>query len=263
MKLKTKIYIAILSLSALSNLAQAHVGVVNTQLPYAVAGKSYELVLTIPHGCTDPQDSNKHLDTYKVHLVTPSAFTSPRPIIDGVFGKPKQTTNSDGSKTTLVWTKDASLNATEDNQSYRVGVRGSIAATAALTKLTFNIKQFCKNPNGGADIIVNWAQYVAADGSVSNQSPTVKVFPATRQLGWNKFNLSSTNEKHTRADVKTFMSDFFSDAAIVWVGKGAYSANNDTTTKIQNLISTDSSYFELINKSDIMLHSTDDIWVKY
>ena len=28
----------------------AHVGVVNTQIPYAVAGKSYELVLAVPHG---------------------------------------------------------------------------------------------------------------------------------------------------------------------------------------------------------------------
>ena len=69
--------------------ATAHVGVVNTQVPYAVAGKSYELVLAVPHGCayTKADGSAAEADTYKVEIAIPVGFTGARPIVDGVFGK--------------------------------------------------------------------------------------------------------------------------------------------------------------------------------
>ena len=73
---------------------------------------------------------------------------------------------------------------------------------------------------------------MGTDGSTSNQSPTVKVYPA-RTPGWNKVNLAAANEKHTQADVKAFLSDFFGDAQVVWVGKGGYSANAATAAKIK------------------------------
>ena len=66
--------------------AHAHIGVVNTQVPFAREG-TYELVLAIPHGCALPGGSTE-VDTYKVEITTPVAFTSPRPILDGVFGVP-------------------------------------------------------------------------------------------------------------------------------------------------------------------------------
>lgn len=259
---KSHAVLLFLSVVALNTEAQAHVGVVNTQLPYAVAGKSYELVLTVPHGCADPLDSTKELDTYKVEIITPAAFTAVRPIIDGVFGKPTRVSLDNGVTTTFVWTKAAALDSANDDQSYRIGLRGTVAATSEFTKLTFNTKQYCKNKAGSDDIVRDWTNYAAADGTISNQSPTVKVYPP-RTLGWNKFNLASTNEKHTQADVKVFLTDFFADAQIVWVGKGAYSANVDTTTKIKTLASQDSAYSELIANASIMLHAGDDIWVKY
>lgn len=161
--MKTVAYITALGLSSLSMIANAHVGVVNTQLPYAIAGKSFELVLTVPHGCTNPLDSTKELDTYKVEVTTPATFSSARPIIDGVFGQPTHTSTDSGITTTFLWTKPATLDSASDDQSYRVGLRGTVAATTAFTKLTFNTKQYCKNPSGGDDVVRDWSNYVATD----------------------------------------------------------------------------------------------------
>lgn len=246
----------------LSPLTQAHVGVVNTQLPYAVAGKSYELVLAVPHGCayTDGAGAAKEADTYKVEVTTPAGFTGVRPIIDGVFGKPARTVN--GSSTTFLWSKPAALDSAADDQSYRVGLRGTAAAGTEFTKLTFNAKQYCKNPAGGADLVRDWVNYAGTDGSTSNQSPTVKVYPA-RTPGWNKVNVAATNEKHTQADVKAFLTDFFGDAQVVWIGKAGYSANATTAAKIKALAAKDSAYSELTENAAVMIHATDDIWVKY
>ena len=253
---------ALLGLAAASPCSHAHVGVVNTQLPYAVAGKSYELVLAVPHGCayTDAAGAAKEADTYKIEVTTPAPFTGVRPIIEGAFGKPARTVN--GASTTFVWTKPVALDSAADDQSYRVGIRGTVAAGTEFTKLTFNAKQTCKNPAGGADLTRDWANYVGTDGSTSNQSPTVKVYPA-RTPGWNKVNLAAANEKHTQADVKAFLNDFFGDAQVVWVGKGGYSANAATAAKIKALAAKDASYSELTENASVMIHATDDIWVKY
>lgn len=248
--------------SAFAPAALAHVSVVNTQLPYAVAGKSYELVLAVPHGCgyTDAGGSKKDADTTRIEVTVPATFTTPRPIIDGAFGKPTRSVN--GDTTTFVWTQPTALASDNDDQSYRIGLRGTVAAGTEFTKLVFNTKQFCKNPSGGAELVQDWANYAGSDGSVSNQSPKVKVYPA-RTPGWNKFNVAPANEIHTQADVKTFLSDFFSDAQIVWVGKGAYSANATTLARIKAQAAKDGSSFELTEKADAMIHATDDIWVKY
>lgn len=244
--------------------APAHVGVVNTQLPFAVAGKSYELVLAVPHGCayTAPGAATPvELDTYKVEVLIPAGFTGVRPIIDGVFGRPVITRDAAGAVTSLTWTKNPALDSEADDQSYRVAVR-STAPNAPFTAVQFGTKQSCKRPGGGEDVVVDWTAYPAADGSLSNQSPTVRIHPA-RQPGWNKFNLAATNEKHTQADVAALLSGYLADAQIVWVGKGAYSANPNTLAKIRALAVKDATYFELAAKADVMIHAVDDIWVKF
>ena len=262
------IWKATLAVSALAaaTASWAHIGVVNTQLPYAVAGKSYELVLTVPHGCPVP-GTEVDADTYKVEVTVPSGFTGVRPIIDGVFGKPTLTKDSSGAVTRLLWSKPAALDSSADDQTYRVGLRGT-APNAPFTKVQFNVKQYCKNPAGGADLVTDWANY-SSGGTTSNQSPTVKVFPA-RVPGWNKYNLAASNEKHTLTDVQALLTDFFADAQIVWLapgtnnGKGIYSVNANTMTKAKALIAKDSAaYYELSTKADVMIHATDDIWVKY
>ncbi|MBV5299865.1 MAG: DUF1775 domain-containing protein [Rhodoferax sp.] len=248
--------------------AMAHVGVVNTMLPYAVAAKTYELVLAVPHGCAVPNSSPAvEADTYKVEVSIPTGFTGVRPIVDGAFAKPVLVKDGSGAVTQVTWIKQAAYDSAADDQTYRIGLRGT-APNAPFTTLQFNVKQYCKNPvAGGVDLFTDWANYTSS-GVTSNQSPKVKIFPA-RVPGWNKYNLAATNEKHTPADVKTLLTDFFSDAQIVWVtagtntGKGVYSANSNTAAKIKALIAKDPSHYDLTTKTDVMLHAIDDIWVKY
>lgn len=253
-----------LGLASLAPLASAHIGVVNTQPAFAIAGsRNYQLVLAIPHGCeTTVNGTTTELDTYKFEMAVPTGFTNVRPIIDGVFGRPVITRNSTGAVTTLVWTKAAGFASPTDDQSYRIIVQGA-PPNAPFSTLQFNVKQYCKNPTEGSpDIITDWANYKGSDGSISNQSPKVKVYPA-RVPGWNKYNLATGNEKANAADVKTFLTDFFADAQIVWVGKAGYSANAITAAKIKALAAKDATYFDLSTKTDATIKATDDIMVKY
>ena len=240
-----------LALPLAATLAHARIGVVNTQSPYAREG-SCELVLTIPHGCPIAGGSVE-ADTYKFQVTTPPAFTGPRAIIDGVFGAPARTGNADGS-TTFTWTKigngggDAfDAPGLADNQSHRVGLRGSFAATAASPS------------DPSQDLSVDWSTY---GSPATNESPNVRVLPA-RAPGWNSHTLPAgvAATPTTPAAVSNFVKAFFADAQIVWVGKAAYSPNADATARIQALVAKDTSYSELVNKAS--LSSTDVLWVKY
>jgi YD repeat-containing protein len=272
LRLKTINAAAGLALLLCAPLAAAHIGVVNTQLPFAREG-TYELVLAVPHGCAVPGSSPAvETDTYRVEVTTPAAFGSPRAIIDGVFGVPTRSTNADGT-TTFVWTKlgNGSSNHFDavgqaDNQSYRIALRGSFRATTTsaegtrFTTQRFNAKQYCKNPAAGQpDLFTDWANYSAAG---DNQSPAVKVYP-TRVAGWNAYTLpaSVAATLATPAAVSAFVKAYFGDAQIVWVGKAGYSPNADTTARIQALVAKDSSYSELVNKPS--LSSSETLWVKY
>lgn len=266
MKTITRHLLAMVAVLGLSHVALAHVGVVNTQLPYALAGKSYELVLAVPHGCayTAQGGGAAEADTYKVEVTIPAGFTGVRPILDGVFGKPALTKNEAAAVTKMTWTKSEQLNSAADDQSYRIALRGT-APNAPFTVVQFNTKQFCKNPLGGDDLVVDWSNYGAP---ASNQSPKVKIYP-TRTPGWNKYNLAANNEKHALADVRALLTDFFSEAQIVWLmpgtnnGRGAYSANTNTTEQIRALATKDSTVYELSARETVMIHSTDDIWAKF
>ncbi|MEY2667820.1 MAG: hypothetical protein RJA59_458 [Pseudomonadota bacterium] len=240
--------------------AHAHVGVVNVQTPHAVAAKSYELVLTIPHGCeATVNGAVAKFDTYKVEVTIPTKpdgtalFTGVRPLMDGLFGKVEVVSrDSAGNATKLRWTKtSAAFDSAADDHTYRIALRGT-SPNAPFTAIQFPTTQYCKN-GAGPDLSLSWT---GAD------APTVKLYPA-RVPGWNKYNLSADNEKHTQADVQALLSGYFADAQIVWVGKGAYSANPVTVDKIKALAAKDATYFELANQSSVMLHSTDDIWVRY
>jgi hypothetical protein len=244
----------------------AHVGVVNTQVPYAVAGKSYELVLAVPHGCayTKADGSAAEADTYKVEVSIPPGFTGVRPIVEGVFGRAEIARDAAKNVTKLTFTKNPAFDSAEDDQTYRIGLRGT-APNAPFTAVQFNTKQYCRNPAGGADLFTDWSAYGTPP---TNQSPKVKIFPA-RAPGWNKFQLAATNEKHTQADVKALLADFFADAQIVWLspgtntGKGAYSANPATAAKIKTLVGKDPGTYEITERADMMIHASDVIWAKF
>jgi hypothetical protein len=258
--------VLVLSLIAIRSEAQAHVGVVNTQLPYAVAGKSYELLLAVPHGCayTTAAGVPDEADTYKVEIVIPAGFAGVRPIVEGVFGRPTITKDAEGVVTKLVWTKSPAYDSTADDQSYRVGLRGT-APNAPFTTIQFNTKQYCKNPAGGDDLVTDWSAYGTPP---SNQSPKVKIFPS-RAPGWNQYSLASTNEKHAVDAVTALLTDFFSDAQIVWLlpgsntGKGAWSANPATAARIKTLVAKDATTYEILANPTVMIHATDVLWVKF
>jgi hypothetical protein len=254
------------SLMGLVSSAIAHVGVVNTQWSYAVAGKSYELVLTIPHGCsfTTAEGLPSEADTYKVEIAIPAGFTGVRPIVDGVFGRPAIVRDPQGVVTKLTWTKALAYDSPSDDQSYRIAVRGTVP-NAPFTVLQFNTKQFCKNPTGGDDFLMDWSAYGTP---ASNQSPKVKIFPA-RSPGWNRYSLPSTGERHTPEAVSALLIDFFSDAQIVWLmpgsnsGSGAWSANTATLERIKALASKDLSTYEIVSNPMVMIHASDSLWVKF
>jgi periplasmic copper chaperone A len=258
--------VAIIGSWFVCGLATAHVSPVNNQLHYAVAGKSYELVLAVPHGCAYTKEGGvaAEADTYKVEVSVPAGFAGVRPIIDGVFGRPTLTKDASNAVTKLIWTKAASFDSSDDDQSYRIGLRGT-APNAPFTTIVFNTKQFCKNPLGGDDLVNDWSAYGTPP---SNQSPKVKVFPA-RSPGWNKYSLAATNEKHTQADVKALLTDFFADAQIVWLpagtntGAGAWSSNTETALRIKTLASKDPGTYEIAANATVMIHSTDILWAKY
>lgn len=236
--------------------AAAHVGVVNTQSALAIAGKSYELVLTIPHGCTGPDGATK-LDTSTIEVAIPTGtdglaqMTGVRPIMDGVFGKAEIVSrDTQGNVTRIRWSKPASLDGDGDVYSYRVGLRGTMP-NLPFSSMQFLATQRCRN-GAAAEVVKEWGA----------ESPIVKVFPA-HLPGWNKFNLSVGLEKHSKADVQGFLSGFFGDALIVWVGKGAWSPNATTQSQIASMIEKDASFFDLFGSDMAMIHSTDDIWVRY
>jgi uncharacterized protein YcnI len=257
------ITLAALSLAA-AQLASAHVGIVNAQTSYAREGAGYELVLAVPHGCTaaesgaSPAGNANNSDTVKVTITTPATFTGVRPIVEATWGKPDRVNNADGT-VTLTWTKQASLNqpayvaatdANNDNQSYRIGIRGSWQAPAAATATAaakagtaFTQQQFLVVQTCNDDRVLNW-------GTLN--SPKVNVL-ATRTPGWNTYTLG--------ADIAgAALGIFFGDAQIVWNGKAGYSANADTLGKIQALKAKDATYSEL---SATGLKAGDVVKVKY
>jgi hypothetical protein len=262
---KTKLSLGLMAAAFLAALptAQAHVGVVNTQLPYAVAGKTYELILAVPHGYELPAAGaapSVHLDTYKIEVAIPAGFTGVRPIaIDPAFGQPVITKDAAGLVTKLVWTKAATDVSPEDDRSYRIGIRGTLP-NAPFTALRFNTKQFFKNPAGGEDLVTDWATY--GTPTPSNQSPTVKIFPA-RAPGWNKFTITDATAKPAATDAIALIAGYFADAQIVWAGKSAWSSNAETLAKVNSLAAQDPSYANIATSTTFALKSGDVIWAKF
>jgi hypothetical protein len=264
--------------------AQAHIALTNASLPvsaagqssYAVANTTNELVFNVPHGCTSsestPAFTGANLDTKSFEVTIPAAvvtattLASLRPAMDGLFGTVGVSSQSDGSAK-LVWTRKLTgtgeQNATtDDNQLYKFSVRLKVPAVASSTDVSIRKFQFLavqRCVNNGTTYTMDWG---------TANSPTLLVFPDKRK-GFNKYTLDATT---TAADftaasgtatLAAKLKSYFGDAAIVWVGKQGYSANPNTTTKINNLVAKDSSYSELGAKAGASIAPTETLWVKY
>jgi periplasmic copper chaperone A len=199
--------------------AQAHVSFVADN---AYAGKSYIATATIPHGCEDLV-GNKY-DTLKIEISIPPEFTGVRPA-DSAFGRASVEKDIDGNVTKLIWTKSAP-ELIEDSNFIQVSFRGTLP-NAPLTTLELETTQTC----AGATT-KTWSGLDA---------PKLNILPA-RAPGWNKYTAQSPIDA-------AMLNTFFKDAAIVWYGSAAYSANPVTNGLISNKL------------TDIPLGA--DFWVKY
>lgn len=263
--------------------AMAHVGLSNLTTPITVGGQSTfaianttnEILFNVPHGCTSaeslPAFTGANLDTYKIEITVPAAVvtattaSSLRPSMDGLFGAVTVGPVDASGNVKLTWTRKLTGTGEQnytasDNHLYKVSVRlrapnVSSASDVSIKKYQFLVVQTCKN--GTTDVVMDWG---------TANSPSLIVFPDRRQ-GFNKYSLdASTVADFTTTGTGTLgakLKSYFGDAAIVWVGKSAYSANPNTTTKIQGLVAKDSAYSELGTKAGASIAVSDTLWVKY
>ncbi|MEQ1836728.1 MAG: hypothetical protein ABL858_00055, partial [Candidatus Nitrotoga sp.] len=266
--------------------AVAHVGTANLTLPisangqatFAIAGGTSEIQFIVGHGCNPGETvpappaglpAPGGLDTTKIEITVPAAIvtatggiapgTSVRPSHAGEFGLVTRTLNPDGSLT-FLWTRNTAV-AVADDQLYKVSIRLKTPAAAAgdfsIKKYQFLAKQICTHtPVGGTptDHVMDWG--------VLN-SPTILSFPEKR-TGFNKYTLdASTLTDFGTAPVAAKLKSYFGDAAIVWVGKKAYSPNPNRSAKINALVTADQTYSNLGTDTGTTLLVTDTIWVKY
>ncbi len=263
--------------------AAAHVGITNLTTPigaggqstYAIANTTNEILFNVPHGCTSaeslPAFSGANLDTSKIEVTIPAAIVtattvaSLRPTMDGLYGAVTVGTVDAGGSVKLTWTRKAAAtgeaNATaSDNHLYKVSVRLRLpnvasASDTSIKKYQFLVVQTCTS--GATDYVMDWG---------TANSPNLIVFP-DRRKGFNKYTLdASTVADFTTAATGTLgarLKSYFGDAAIVWFGKAGYSANPNTSAKIQALATKDTTYSELGGKAGASIASTDTIWVKY
>ncbi|MEQ1674605.1 MAG: hypothetical protein ABL865_06185, partial [Candidatus Nitrotoga sp.] len=271
--------------------AMAHVGTANLTLPisangqatFAIAGGTSEIQFIVGHGCNPLETSSPvgstfptglpapgGLDTTKIEITVPAAIvtatggtpgfpgTSVRPSHAGEFGLVTRTLNQDGSLT-FLWTRSTAV-AVADDQLYKVSIRLKTPAAAAgdfsIKKYQFLAKQICTHtPVGGTptDHVMDWG--------VLN-SPTILSFPEKR-TGFNKYTLDASTVGDFAAPVANRLKSYFGDAAIVWVGKKAYSPNPNRSAKINALVTADQTYSNLGTDTGTALLTTDIIWVKY
>lgn len=246
--------------------AMAHVGIFNNTLPlsasgqttFAIAGGTSDIQFMVPHGCNaeasppvDPAEDTTKIDiTVPAAIVTATGAASVRPSNAGEFGDVSRITNGDGS-ITFTWNKVAGA-AAADDQLYKVSIRMKMPAVAsaddfAIKKYQFPAVQTC------ASGVLDWGA----------SSPTIIAFPDKRK-GFNKYTLDSTTVgDFSAAPIAAKLKAYFGDAAIVWVGKKAYSANANTSDKIDALVTEDLTYSNLGTDTGSTLTESDTIWVKY
>lgn len=250
--------------------AMAHVGTANVTLPSSVAGQATtaianatsEIQFIIGHGCTTYETTpvpSTNMDTTKVEITVPAEIVtatgaaSVRPSHSGEFGLVTRTTLADGS-IKFTWTKNTAVSA-DDDQFYKVSIRLKTPAPASATDYAIKKYQFPAVQYCGADYsyVMDW----------KTSSPTILAFPEKRK-GFNKYTLdSSTAGDFSTAPIAARLKSYFGDAAIVWIGKKAYSANPNTAAKIDAMATSDKTYSNLGTDAGSTLTTSDTIWVKY
>jgi periplasmic copper chaperone A len=221
----------------------AHVSVATKPV---IAGKTQEIVLSVPHGCSEVIDGvSKSYDTLRVEVQIPSTLGSLRPL-DAVFGPATIEKNTAEVITKIIWTKPDVADKGADSHHYNFAIRAKVNA-GPFTTVYLPTTQYCKNANGN-EISAAWTA-ISADhhdhsaSAAENPAPSFIAYPA-RTNGWNKY--VAPDHLHDMS--------IFSDAQIVWKATAGYSANPNTAA----LISADTQYSILSE-----IHPGEEFWVKY
>lgn len=186
--------------------AQAHVSVTTSPI---YAGKSAEIVLSVPHGC----ESSKY-DTQRVEVEIPTELAGIRPA-DNVFGRAVPVTDTTGKVTRLVWSKPSDAPAHGDTHLYNFSFRATLPSTPFQT-VYLDTTQYCKNDKG-EEISVAWKGHGETTVTPAPEpAPSFVILPS-RAPGWNKY----TTNLHIHS------LSIFKDAEIVWLDdrSKAYSVN--------------------------------------
>lgn len=224
-------------LAALAGAAHAHVSISSGP---AQANKSQIITFGVGHGCEDA--SGEHLDTIKVRVTIPAGVTSVRALRSD-FGKPTLVKSGD-TVTHVEWSKPVSELLDDDEGYYELKIRARVP-DAAFTRLKFSVEQTCQDSTTNAQVITSWS---ADDGaSTGEPAPYLTIVPA-RTPGWNRITVAS-------ALAQDQIPTYLGDAAIVWRGTEAYSANAQTAA----LITTTPGVTALTGG----LAAGDELWVKY
>ncbi|MDQ3366694.1 MAG: DUF1775 domain-containing protein [Myxococcota bacterium] len=186
----------------------------------AAANKSGQLItFSVGHGCTDA--AMTHLDTIKVRVAIPAGVTSVRPLRSD-FGTP--TVIRTGATITHVeWTKPVAELLEGDDAYYQLTIRAKVD-NLPFSRLQFAVEQTCQNKTTNAQTVVLWDQ---PPGTMTGSPAALLTVIPQRVPGWNAITIPAGTTVPA-AELGTY----FGDAAIVWRGSSAYSANAVTAGMI-------------------------------
>ncbi len=208
--------------------AWAHVSIASG---VAQADKNQQIAFGVGHGC-------EGADTYRVRVELPSSVRAVRALTSD-FGRATVEKDAAGNAIAVTWQKpDADVMDGDDNY-YQLVLRFRVP-NAPFTTLAFPTRQTCKDANG-VETTVEWTSTTVGQGE---PAPVLVIGPA-RLPGWNKVTVPAAIED---------LALYFADAAIVWKGSAAYSANPATVEQIGKTTGVTAL---------ASLAAGDEIWIKY
>lgn len=196
------------------------------------AGTTQEITFGVEHGCSGA-------DTLSIRIEIPPEVLSVRAEPSGLGPATVELDDAE-LPVAVMWEKSEEDLLDADTNYYKLTLLLKVP-DQPFTTLYFTVEQVCQ-ASDGTKTQVDWAS--TDPESDEEPAPDLSILPE-RFSGWNKYTLPEDIDD---------LSEFFSDALIVWRGDEAYSANPNTA----ELISNTSGVSELT-----ALEADDEIWVKY
>ena len=212
-----------------SGSAFAHVSI--TSGP-GYADQTQEITFGVGHGC-------EGADTYSIQVEIPALVVAVR-ALNSDLGPAQVELAATGAVSSVTWKKPEASLLEADTNYYKAALRIKVP-NQPFSTLYFPVHQVCRKPTG-EELVTDWVS-TDATGSAAEPAPGLNILPK-RYAGWNKFKVPAPID----------LATFFGDAAIVWKGDAAYSANPTTAVLIAETAGVTSL---------TALSANDEIWVKY